>query len=162
MAFNDPPKTLTCLPFQQKNCATKNATLRNARVSFDFFFSVRLCSRRKFRTRERGKTTFETLPILEIPPSHAALPILLMEDIRRSPVEVLVVCPTIHREFYFTGGAGFLPSTVPLELRCVCVCVCVCVSWSSKNHVLKAMKPWKCSSSSNLSDRTIPLHATML
>ena len=41
--------------------------------------------------------------------------ILLMEEIRRSPVEVrLVVYSIIYKVLNVSGGSGFLPSTVSL------------------------------------------------
>jgi len=36
----------------------------------------------------------------------------LMEEIRRSPVEVGGLFHTIYKVLYILGGAGFLPSTV--------------------------------------------------
>ena len=86
--------------FNKKKLRHKKMPPSETRVFRSIFFSVYgYVLVENSGTRERGKTTFETLPILEIPPSHAALPILLMEDIRRSPVEVLVVCPLFTGNF---------------------------------------------------------------
>ena len=43
----------------------------------------------------------------------------LMEEIRRSPVEVGSWNPIIYRVLYIPGGAGFRPSTVILDMTCL-------------------------------------------